>query len=64
VEAFAEDGRVPMRIRGLAEGRFPPHVESAAFAVVAEATRATTTGVVVDAKRSDGTLPVELPCGS
>ena len=60
VEALAEDGRVPVRIRGLDEGRFPAQVESAAYAVVAEARRATTTGVVVRTQRSDTALRVEV----
>ena len=42
VEALAEDGRVPVRIRSLPEGRFPPRVETAAYIVVAEAARAAT----------------------
>jgi signal transduction histidine kinase len=60
VEALAEDGRVPLQIRGLAEGRYAPPVETAAYTVVAEAARATTTGVVVEAKRSGGALLVDV----
>jgi signal transduction histidine kinase len=60
VEALAEDGRVPVQIRGLAEGRYAPPVETAAYTVVAEAARATTTGVVVEAKRSGGALLVDV----
>ena len=47
VEALAEDGRVPIRIRSLPEGRFALGVETAAYTVVAEAVRATTSGVAV-----------------
>jgi signal transduction histidine kinase len=60
VEALAEDGRVPVEIRGLAEGRFPPQTETAAYTVVAEAARVTTTGVAVEAKRSDGRLLLDV----
>jgi signal transduction histidine kinase len=60
VEALAEDGRVPVAARSLAEERFPPQVETAAYAVVAEALRATTTAVTVETKRSDGALLVEV----
>jgi signal transduction histidine kinase len=60
VEALAEDGDVPVQIRRLAEGRFPPAVETAAYTVVAEAAQATTTGVVVEAKRSGDALLVDV----
>jgi signal transduction histidine kinase len=60
VEALAEDGRVPIRIRSLVEGRFPPQVETAAYTVVAEAARATTAGVVVETKRSGKALLVDV----
>jgi signal transduction histidine kinase len=60
IEALAEDGRVPVQIRGLAEGRYAPPVETAAYTVVAEAARATTNGVVVEAKRSGGALLVDV----
>jgi signal transduction histidine kinase len=60
VEALAEEGRVSVRIRSLPEGRFAPRVETAAYTVVAEAVRATTSGVVVDAKRSGDLLLVGL----
>jgi len=60
VEALAEDGRVPVQIRGLAEGRYAPPVETAAYTVVAEAARATTIGVVVEAKRSGGALLLDV----
>ena len=60
VEALAESGRVPIRIHGLAEGRFPPQVETAAYTVVAEAARATTVGVVVEAKRFGKALLVDV----
>ena len=60
VEALAEDGRVPIRIHSLAEGRFPPQVETAAYTVVAEAARATTVGLVVEAKHSGNALLVAV----
>ena len=56
VEALAEDGRVPVRIRSLPEGRFATGVETAAYTVVAEAVRATRSGVVVEATRSGDAL--------
>jgi signal transduction histidine kinase len=58
VEALAEDGRVPVRIRSLPEGRFALGVETAAYTVIAEAIRATTSGVVVEATRSADALLV------
>jgi signal transduction histidine kinase len=60
VEALAEDGRVPIRIRDLAEGRFPPQVETAAYTVVAEAARATTVGIAVEAKHFGNALLVDV----
>jgi signal transduction histidine kinase len=60
VDALAEDGRVPIDVRSLAEERFPPQVETAAYAVVAEALRATTTGVTVETRRSDDALLVDV----
>jgi signal transduction histidine kinase len=60
VEALAEDGRVRMQIRGVVEGRFAPAVETAAYTVVAEAARATTIGVVVEAKRSGDALLLDV----
>ena len=60
VEALAEDGRVPIRIRSLPEGRFALGVETAAYSVVAEAVRATTSGVAVEATRSGDALLVEV----
>jgi signal transduction histidine kinase len=60
VEALAEDGRVPVRIRHLPEGRFAPQVEAAVYTVLAEAVRATTIGVVVEAKLSGDALLVEI----
>jgi signal transduction histidine kinase len=58
VETLAEDGRVPVRIRALPDERYAAPVESAAYTVIAEAVRAASGGVVVDAARSDGTLLV------
>jgi signal transduction histidine kinase len=60
VESLVEDGWVPLAIRALPEGRFPPQVETAAYTLVAEATRAAAGGVVVEVKRSDGTLVVDV----
>jgi signal transduction histidine kinase len=60
VEALAEDGRVPIRIRRLPEGRFPPRVETAAYTVVADATRSATGSIVVEAMRSHDTLVVDV----
>jgi signal transduction histidine kinase len=60
VEALAEAGRVPVRIRSLPEGRFALRVETAAYTVVAEAVRATTSGVVVEATRSGDALLVDV----
>src|SRR5829696_293322 len=37
VEALAEEGRIPIRMGALPEGRFAPDVETAAYTVVAEA---------------------------
>ena len=60
IEALAEDGRVPVQIRGLAEGRFAPQIETAAYTVVTEAARATTKGVVVESTRSGDALLVDV----
>ena len=60
VEALAEDGRVSIRILGLPEGRFAARIETAAYTVVAEAVRATTSAVVVEAKRSGDALLVDV----
>jgi signal transduction histidine kinase len=60
VEALAEDGRIPVRIRSLPEGRFAPGVETAAYTVIAEAVRATTGSVVVEATRSGDALLVDV----
>ena len=58
IEALAEDGRVPVEVRALPEGRFTSQVETAAYTVVAEAVREATGGVVVEARRSGDTLLV------
>jgi signal transduction histidine kinase len=60
VEALAEDARVPIRIRGLPEGRYAAPVETAAYTVVAETARVATNGLVVEASRSDDALFVEV----
>jgi signal transduction histidine kinase len=58
IEALAEDGRVPIEIRAVPEGRFAPQVETAAYTVVAEMARAAASRVVVEATRSGDTLLV------
>lgn len=60
VEALAEEARIPIRIRGLPEGRFAPPVESAAYTVVAELAKISTSTVVVGAERSGDVLTVEV----
>jgi signal transduction histidine kinase len=60
VEALAEEGHVPIRIRDLPEGRFAPPVETAAYTVVAEAARAAAEPLDVEATRADGLLVVEV----
>jgi signal transduction histidine kinase len=60
VEALAEDGRVPLVIRTLPDERFAPPVESAAYTVVAEASRGATSSVVVAARRLDDVLGVDV----
>jgi signal transduction histidine kinase len=60
VEALAEDGRVPVEIRALPEGRFAPQVETAAYTVIADVARGTTNGLVVEAMRSGDTLRINV----
>lgn len=60
VEALREEARVPIRIRRLPEGRCDPGAETAAYTVVAEAARAATGPVSVDAELSDEALVVAV----
>jgi signal transduction histidine kinase len=60
VEALAEDSRIPIRIHGLPETRCAAPVETAAYTAVAEAARAATGAIDVRAKRTNGTLVVEV----
>jgi signal transduction histidine kinase len=60
VEALAEEGHVPIRIRGIPEKRYDASIETAAYTVVAEAVRAATDTVDVGATASAGTLVVEV----
>jgi signal transduction histidine kinase len=60
IEDLAEDGGVPIRIRGLPENRFPAAVETAAYTVVAEAARAATGALAVHADRFGGALVVQV----
>ena len=65
VEALAEEGRIPIRIGALPEGRFAPAVETAAYNVVAEAARTAPGGITVGAA-CDGAalvLEVDAPAG-
>jgi signal transduction histidine kinase len=60
VEALREEARVPIRIRRLPEGRCDPGAETAAYTVVAEAARAATGPVSVDAELSAAALVVAV----
>jgi signal transduction histidine kinase len=60
VEALAEEAAVPIRIRGLPEGRFPAPVENAAYTVVAELAKSATSSVVVGADRTGDLLTVDV----
>jgi signal transduction histidine kinase len=60
VRALAEEGPVPIRAIALPEGRFRPEVETAAYAVVAEAARAATAGLLVRGTEHNGVLVVEI----
>jgi signal transduction histidine kinase len=60
VQALAEEGRLPIQIRGLPVDRFSPAVETAAYTVVAEAARIATSTIVVQGERRDDTLVVEV----
>jgi signal transduction histidine kinase len=60
VEALAEEGRVPIRIRGLPGERYPAPVETAAYTVVAEAARATENALSVRGEQVGNRLVLEL----
>jgi signal transduction histidine kinase len=60
IEALAEEGGVPMRIGAMPDERFAAPVESAAYAVVAEALRAAPAGLAVRAEHADGLLAVDV----
>ena len=60
VEALAEEGRVPVRIGALAEGRFGDSVETAAYTVVAEVVRGAASPVDVTTIRTPSVLEVDL----
>jgi signal transduction histidine kinase len=63
VEALAEEAAVPFEIGSLPAGRLAPPVESAAYAVVAEAARGADGRLVVDADRADGLLHLHVELG-
>ena len=59
LEAFAEDGAIPIELAELPEGRLDPSVEAAAYFVVSETSRTSTASWLrVGAKRSDEQLVV------
>jgi signal transduction histidine kinase len=60
VEALAEESSVPIRIRGLPEGRYAAAVEATAYTVVAELAKSATRTVVVGAERTGDVLTVEV----
>jgi signal transduction histidine kinase len=60
VEALAEEARVPLRIGALAEGRFAPAVETAAYTIVSEVVRTAASPVDVRTERRGTALAVEL----
>jgi len=60
VEALAEEGRVPIRIRGFPDDRYPFAVETAAYAVVTEAARTAERGVTVRGEQVDRRLVLEV----
>jgi signal transduction histidine kinase len=60
VEAIAEEGRVPVRVGVMPEERFAAPVESAAYAIVAEAVRAAPASLAVRAEHVDGLLAVDV----
>ena len=60
VEALAEETRVPLRIDALAEGRFPPVVETAAYTIVSEVVRTAASPVDVRTGQRGAALTVDL----
>ena len=60
VEALAEEGRVPIRISGIADTRYDASIETAAYTVVAEAARTATDTLAVGVTASEDTLVVEV----
>jgi signal transduction histidine kinase len=58
LEALAEEAAAPLRIAALAQGRFPPAVETAAYLVIAETVRAGPARV--SATRRDGMLIIDV----
>jgi signal transduction histidine kinase len=64
VEALGEESRVPIRIGALPEERFATAVETAAYALVAEAAGVASPALAVSARRSDGLLAVEVEASS
>jgi signal transduction histidine kinase len=60
LEALAEDGRVPIRIRGVPNTRYNAPIETAAYTVVAEAARTATDTLAVAARVSADTLIIEV----
>jgi signal transduction histidine kinase len=60
LEALAEDAQVPVRLADVADDRYPPAVESAAYAVAAEVARAATAPVDVRTVQLNGELVVEV----
>jgi signal transduction histidine kinase len=60
VEALREEARVPIRIHHLPEERCGPAAETAAYIIVAEAARAASNGISVDAQRNADALLVDV----
>jgi signal transduction histidine kinase len=60
VEALAEEATIPIRIRGLPEGRFAAPIETAAYTVVAGLAKSATRRVVVGGERAGDVLTVEV----
>ena len=61
LEAFAEDGTIPIELKELPEGRFDPSVEAAAYFVVAETSRtASASWMRIGATRLGARLVLEV----
>ena len=58
--ALAEDSPVPIRIGGIVDQRYPPAVETAAYAIVAEASRRASSGIAVRAEQHGAVLAIEV----